>query len=329
MTSIPRNHQTILDLALTLKNTNFDMKPTERTLLVLGNKNSGKTTLIHRFFDKSEKPKPTLALEYTFARRSGKSLAKDICHVWELGGDAVFKNLLSVIIGKTEGRCLSIVLVLDLSKLNTIWNTLDNLLEEVFSQLKSLPKIENFNQIDIQNNDDKQYMTPLQVPLIIVGSKYDVYQNYEPAKKRIVCQSLRYVAHTYGASLLFYSTNEAILVKRAKEVLSHYGFGTSYSKNYVQDSNKPLFIPAGTDSFDSIDQLDGNIHLRSMQKYKHLFTTHFKQAPLDAERHSGSVVEDPLNNPNYVDPVVDEALKKKQEVCTQLYTLNTGVVLLL
>jgi dynein light intermediate chain 2 len=35
---------------------------------------------------KDEKPKPTVALEYTFGRRSNStSNVKDIAHVWELG----------------------------------------------------------------------------------------------------------------------------------------------------------------------------------------------------------------------------------------------------
>ncbi|KAL4141524.1 hypothetical protein QTP88_004152 [Uroleucon formosanum] len=172
-----RNGQTILELAMSSKNVSSDMVPVERTLLVIGSKNAGKTSLIHSFFDKNEKPKPTLALEYSFARRSGKSL-------------------------------------------------------------------------------DKKFLSPLPLPLMIVGSKYDVYQNFEPAKKRVLCQCLRYVAHTYGASLIFYGVNDAVLMKISKEMMSHYGFGTPYPKNHIYDSNKPLLVPAGSDCFDKIDNVN-------------------------------------------------------------------------
>lgn len=53
-------------------------------------------------------------------------------------------------------------------------------------------------------------------------------QNFEPAKKRVLCQCLRYVSHAHGASLIFYSMNDSVLVKRSKEMISHYGFGTPH-----------------------------------------------------------------------------------------------------
>ena len=48
----------------------------ERSLLILGSRGVGKTTLIHRFLDSQDSPKPTLALEYTFGRKTNNNLAK-------------------------------------------------------------------------------------------------------------------------------------------------------------------------------------------------------------------------------------------------------------
>ena len=48
----------------------------ERSLLILGSKGVGKTTLIHRFLDSQDSAKPTLALEYTFGRKTNNNLAK-------------------------------------------------------------------------------------------------------------------------------------------------------------------------------------------------------------------------------------------------------------
>ena len=48
----------------------------ERTLLILGSRGVGKTTLVHRFLDSQDSPKPTLALEYTFGRKANNDLAK-------------------------------------------------------------------------------------------------------------------------------------------------------------------------------------------------------------------------------------------------------------
>lgn len=60
---------------------------------------------------------------------------------------------------------------------------------------------------------------------------------------------------------------------------SFYFFFYYYSsrKNYVQDSNKPLIVPAYCDRFDKIDNVDGTGSIRSMHKFKTLFASHFKQ----------------------------------------------------
>lgn len=57
-----------------------------------------------------------------------------------------------------------------------------------------------------------------------------------------MCQCLRYVAHTHGASLVFYSMNDAVLAKRSKEMMSHYGFGTSSPWVYISVGHFSLFI---------------------------------------------------------------------------------------
>ena len=39
------------------------------------------------------------------------------------------------------------------------------------------------------------------IPLAILGTKYDIFQDFEPEKKKIICKTLRFVAHINGASL--------------------------------------------------------------------------------------------------------------------------------
>ena len=53
-----------------------DSQASERSLLVVGSKEVGKTTLIHRFLESQDSAKPTLALEYTFGRKTNHNLAK-------------------------------------------------------------------------------------------------------------------------------------------------------------------------------------------------------------------------------------------------------------
>lgn len=53
------------------------------------------------------------------------------------------------------------------------------------------------------------------------------FQDFEPEKKKIICRSLRYVAHTLGASLQFYSLYDIALVKKTKDMLRHLAFGSA------------------------------------------------------------------------------------------------------
>ena len=53
-----------------------DSQASERSLLVVGSKEVGKTTLIHRFLESQDSAKPTLALEYTFGRKTSHNLVK-------------------------------------------------------------------------------------------------------------------------------------------------------------------------------------------------------------------------------------------------------------
>lgn len=56
-------------------------------------------------------------------------------------------------------------------------------------------------------------------------------------------------------------------------------------KNCVQDWNKPLAIPAGSDCFDKIDDTSGTGgSIRSMHKYKNLYASVFKQVNQNLSR---------------------------------------------
>jgi len=76
----------------------------------------GKSSLVSDFLNptKDEKIKPTVALEYTFARRSNsKTGAKDIAHIWELAGNIHNSALVRVPMGRNQISKLCTVIVLD------------------------------------------------------------------------------------------------------------------------------------------------------------------------------------------------------------------------
>ncbi len=52
-------------------------------------------------------------------------------------------------------------------------------------------------------------MQPFPVNVLIVGTKYDVFANtYESKQKKMLCDALRYLAHTTGSDLVFASVRE-------------------------------------------------------------------------------------------------------------------------
>ena len=44
-------------------------------------------------------------------------------------------------------------------------------------------------------------LDPLPISLGIIGTKYDIFQNLDPEKRKTICKTLRFVAHINGAAL--------------------------------------------------------------------------------------------------------------------------------
>ncbi|XP_075225368.1 cytoplasmic dynein 2 light intermediate chain 1-like isoform X2 [Lycorma delicatula] len=319
--SVSKGNQSLRDVAITLNRQQLLMPPLEsdakeRTLLVVGSKGSGKSTLIDKFLDRNEIEKPTLALEYSFGRKAGKSLVKDICHIWELGGGTLFTSLLSNeggVLNSLKIKSMTVVMMLDLSSLSTLWTTLETLLNIIKTFLMqrkdSSTLINNVKKKIPSDHPDYLRMDPFPIPLIIIGGKYDLFQDFEPEKKRIVCRCLRYIAHTSCATLVFYSSKDAALVKRTRELLSHYAFGTTSVKTVSQDFNKPLLVPPGADLIESIQGLGSTNNSWTIDKYKHFFTSHFPQ-----ESSKTSVLpDDPGQDPNFREPLIDALRSQKDE----------------
>lgn len=85
---------------------------------------------------------------------------------------------------------------------------------------------------------------------------------------------------------IHFSGSEAGLVKRAKELLSHHGFGTDPLKGISTDFNRPLLIPAWSDSMESITGLPANPSSDNgssnskwrIEFWKHQFVSRFPQS---------------------------------------------------
>jgi dynein light intermediate chain 2, cytosolic len=99
---------------------------------------------------------------------------------------------------------------------------------------------------------DRALLSPVVLPILIVGSKYDVFQNLESEKRKIVCRTLRFLAHTHGASLLFISQRDEALMARCRTALSALLFGTPGLETYTLEHSKPLNVPVGVDNLQQI-----------------------------------------------------------------------------
>ncbi|CAK1601068.1 unnamed protein product [Parnassius mnemosyne] len=202
-----------------------------RTIFLAGSKSVGKSTLLNSFLEKTETPRETLVLEYSYGRKSSQrqGIEKIICHVWEYGGKLeMMKNVLTSI--PVYKKSIFVIMV-DLSKIKTIWNTL---------------------QICTETVSDYSDRTQFE-EIIIIGGKYDLFKNYDSEIKKLVCDTIRSVALIHNAHILFYSSKEPQLVRKAKEILHNAGFGNGVViKEKNTNNTKPLSIPKGFDSWESI-----------------------------------------------------------------------------
>uniref|UniRef100_A0A8C2TCJ0 Cytoplasmic dynein 2 light intermediate chain 1 n=1 Tax=Coturnix japonica TaxID=93934 RepID=A0A8C2TCJ0_COTJA len=303
----------------------------EKSVLFMGSKNGGKTTIILRCLEREEIPKPTLVLEYTFGRRARRHNApKDVAHFWEIGGGTSLLELIRIPITVNNIRSFAVVLVLDLSKPNELWMTMENLLQATRNHVnKVLAKLEKTDpevaaeiKQKMQNNlqrdhPDYELVDPFPIPLVIIGSKYDIFHEFDSEMRKIISRTLRFVSHYYGASLVFTSKSEALLLK-ARALINHLAFGYDRSKSVSVDHNKPLFIPAGLDSLSQIgppptsDSNIGRMRVNTpLELWKKVFEKTFPPKGFGDLQDR----KDPAQDSQYAEYEVDVMRTQKNQVC--------------
>uniref|UniRef100_A0A667YJT1 Cytoplasmic dynein 2 light intermediate chain 1 n=1 Tax=Myripristis murdjan TaxID=586833 RepID=A0A667YJT1_9TELE len=284
----------------------------ERTVFLLGSKAGGKTSILLRCLDRDEPPKPTLALEYTYGRRArGHNTPKDIAHLWELGGGISLSDLIQIPITALNIKSLAVILVLDLSKPNALWGTMERLLqttqahvEKACSQAQRAGKAkagakqkassQPAARVLPKDYPDRELISPFPVPLLIIGSKYDIFQEFDSEKKKVVSKTLRFVAHYYAASLI---------------VSTPLSLSTDY--------NKPLIIPAGSDSFSQIGSPPStNVNIDSLhaKNPKDLWEKVYEHVFPSESFSEHRELKDPARDPQYSEPQIDAMRAQKDQV---------------
>ncbi len=101
-----------------------------------------------------------------------------------------------------------------------------------------------------EKHDDSRKINASLVPLIVIGSKFDVFANqYESVKKRQLCLALRYICHQYGCDLVFASVKEKLPSQLFKAMLTRHVFDSTLQAKVEFDHNQALNIYAGSDNF--------------------------------------------------------------------------------
>ncbi|KAI6187008.1 Cytoplasmic dynein 2 light intermediate chain 1 [Aphelenchoides besseyi] len=228
-------------------------------VIICGSIQSGKSTLINRFLDRTQSTEPTFGLCYKFASRTRVN-SKELANLWELGNAGLMAQLLQNCFNENNISTLSVVLFLDMSKPETFESTLRPLIDVICRQIEELKvKVANTGTFTLANNAPDGCFA-IGVPIAIVGSHYDEFQtqftiqlqNFDTEKKRNITKLLRFLAHINGASLMMYSIYQEPLVARGKALLNQFGFDATPTKTAATDIHKPICIPAFSDTLEDI-----------------------------------------------------------------------------
>jgi len=249
-------------------------------MLACGMKRSGKTSIVDRFInpkkDDKDVPKPTVALDYKYARREAgeQDGKKMLAHIYDLGGDEGNENLVAIPVSPSTVGNLVVCIMIDLSEpgpaLEVLHKWLEQLRAQVIQNLEILAKesssganrvaaLEKARQDIFEENPDKESVKAFPCPIVIFGTKCDSLADVDPEKRRSLCHAMRYFAHVNGASLVFTSVKEKDGMVGARAVLRKLIFGVEAKSSHVDqlDPAKPITVLAGKDSLEAIGKPHG------------------------------------------------------------------------
>ncbi|RMZ93451.1 cytoplasmic dynein 2 light intermediate chain 1-like [Brachionus plicatilis] len=304
----------------------------EKNLIFVGSRESGKSSIILNYTDRSnETSKPTIALDYTFCRKakSGSSVLKNVGHIFELGEGTFLLKLIDVVVNPENILNTSVIITVDLSKLSEMWITLETVIAYLKARIKECVKEANRHDPTIKDqlkkaiqqrlsgNPDESKLEPIALPTAIVASKYDIFEKYEPEKQKIISKTLRFVAHYFGASLIFSSNRNETSAIRLKSMMNNFLLDGSITRQAKIETSKPIFVTFGADTFESIglpplsaSELNDPSHKTLLDLWKYLFCRHF---PQEESKKDPSLLEDFGRDPQFEESSVDILREQKMK----------------
>ncbi|VBB34042.1 unnamed protein product [Acanthocheilonema viteae] len=301
-----------------------DSRASDTRLVICGSKNCGKTSMILRFLNRNEDAKSTIALEYMYGRRN-RGKVKDVGHIWELGGGTNLCNLLQIPLSSNYIQQCSIMIVIDLTAPYDMWSTFYTLLDSARGIVdnaiqqfvkKSSDSDEAFmvdRKAAFKNHKDAEYIDPFPIPLILLGAKYDEFQDYEPEQRKNICKFLRFLAHTNGATLAMFSSKMEKLVTKIRILLSSVVFGATAPKTICTDYNQPLSVPCGADSLVDIGApplINSSLSLIGAMNPRDIWHEAYFELFPAREKHNERE-DDPAEDMQHREPEIDELIEQR------------------
>lgn len=253
-------------------------KAKEGFILFVGDKQSGKTTLIHQFLGKfnkglaEDRDKPTLAMQYYFARaerhtKDSNVTTDSIANIWEFGGgipNTAIEEFLSIPLHSDRVKSSLVVIVVNLAAVEDVIPSLVEWVRLTRTVIMACStKGEQPSGGSKHSNGGTSSTTPTEfpVPLLIVGNKYDSFLRIDKTKRDTITMALRSIACTNCATLVF-ACNHDEKAKEHYRVVSRQLFftrvvptrrtSTEHSCSNPSSLDGPLLIWANCDSYENI-----------------------------------------------------------------------------
>lgn len=223
-----------------------------------------------------------------------------------------FRNTsLIIVLDLTRPNELAILLKEFLQKIRSLLNSILTSNRDIGEELKQRAKKRcYYHRFDEAKNIDQLISDPLLIPLTIIGTKYDEFQNIETDIKKQITKYLRTMAYVNGGQLLYHSSKSPTLTKRVNQVLESLAFEplTFDDENKTKPSislnvAKPVLVPFGYDTLAKI----GDENVNEIQEQ---FVRMFPQKDLEQSFISTISVE-PRFDSNFSEPEIDKILEYK------------------
>jgi len=322
------------------KQSNEEEFANDIAFVVCGMKKTGKTSLIDRFNnankDEKDVPKPTVALDYKYARFAlENSTSKVLAHIYDLGGDENVEELAKIPMSPAASGNMVLAITVDLSEPHSVvpslerWlgilrvqvtNSLHALASESANGQKRVAEYQSARMATWEEHPDRASLLPFPVTLVIFATKFDVLvSDADPEKRKGLCKALRYFAHAHGASLVFTSIKDKASMNSMRAVLRQLLFGVTPKGGIVEqsDPSTPICILAGKDNLQSIGAPHGTTGGEQAWRdlAAHLFPDTNPSAAKGGKKSEAEQVGEEL--PKYAESGIDGMVEQRIEELQQ------------